>query len=47
MPPLLPFFLEPIARDRDAFQGDNLHPVASVQPKLRDHVWTVLEPMLE
>ena len=44
---LLPFFLEPIARDRDAFQGDNLHPVASVQPKLRDHVWTVLEPMLE
>jgi len=44
---LLPFFLEPIARDRDAFQGDNLHPVASAQPKLRDHVWTVLEPMLE
>jgi acyl-CoA thioesterase-1 len=44
---LLPFLLEPIARDRDAFQGDNLHPVASAQPKLRDHVWKALEPMLK
>jgi len=44
---LLPFFLEPIARDRNAFQNDNMHPVAGVQPKLRDHVWTVLGPMLD
>lgn len=44
---LVPFLLEPIARDRDAFQGDNLHPVASAQPKLRDHVWKALEPMLK
>jgi acyl-CoA thioesterase-1 len=44
---LLPFFLEPIALDRAAFQGDNLHPVASAQPKLRDHVWGALEPLLE
>ncbi|MGH8076810.1 MAG: arylesterase [Lysobacter sp.] len=44
---LLPFLLEPIARDRNAFQGDNLHPVASAQPKLRDHVWKALEPLLE
>ena len=44
---LLPFLLEPIARDRDAFQADNLHPVASAQPLLRDHVWRALEPLLK
>lgn len=44
---LLPFLLEPIARDRDAFQPDNLHPVPAAQPKLRDHVWTQLAPMLD
>ncbi len=43
---LLPFLLEPIALDRNAFQSDNLHPIASAQPKLRDHVWTQLEPLL-
>ncbi|MBF6023909.1 arylesterase [Lysobacter niastensis] len=43
---LLPFLLEPIATDRNAFQADNLHPVASVQPKLRDHVWPKLEPLI-
>lgn len=42
----LPFLLEPIALDRTAFQDDNLHPVASAQPKLRDHVWTQLGPLL-
>ena len=44
---LLPFLLEPIARDRTAFQADNLHPVASAQPLLRDHVWKALEPLLK
>ncbi|WP_227977813.1 arylesterase [Arenimonas daejeonensis] len=44
---LLPFFLEPIATDRDAFQADNLHPVAAAQPRLRDHVWPALEPLLD
>jgi len=44
---LLPFLLEPIARDRAAFQADNLHPVASAQPLLRDHVWKALEPLLK
>jgi acyl-CoA thioesterase I len=44
---LLPFLLEPIALDRTAFQNDNLHPVASAQPKLRDHVWTKLAPLLQ
>lgn len=43
----LPFLLEPIARDRTAFQDDNLHPVASAQPALRDHVWRALVPLLD
>jgi len=44
---LLPFLLEPIATDRDAFLPDNLHPTAASQPKLMEHVWTKLGPMLE
>ncbi len=44
---LLPFLLQPIATDRANFQNDNLHPVAAAQPKLRDHVWTALEPLLK
>ena len=44
---LLPFLLEPIALDEAAFQGDNLHPVASAQPKLLEHVWPTLEPLLD
>ena len=43
---LLPFLLEPVASDRANFQADNMHPVAAAQPRLRDHVWTALEPML-
>ncbi|WP_425456063.1 arylesterase [Cognatilysobacter terrigena] len=43
---LLPFFLEPIMLDRGAFQRDNLHPTAAVQPRLLDHVWRPLAPML-
>ena len=45
--PLVPFLLEPIALDRASFQEDNLHPVAAAQPKLRDHVWKSLGPMLK
>ena len=44
---LLPFLLEPIAAEREAFQADNLHPVAEAQPRLRDHVWPALEPLLK
>lgn len=44
--PLLPFLLEPIALDRTAYQPDNLHPTAQVQPQLRDHVLTALAPLL-
>jgi acyl-CoA thioesterase-1 len=45
--PLLPFLLEPIAGDRNAFQNDNLHPLAAAQPKLLEHVWKSLKPMLD
>lgn len=43
----VPFLLAPIAADRNAFQADNLHPVAAVQPRLRDHVWGALKPLLK
>ena len=43
----VPFLLAPIAADRGAFQADNMHPTAAVQPKLRDHVWGALQPLLE
>lgn len=44
---LLPFLLAPVVADRDAFLPDNLHPTAASQPKLLDHVWTQLSPMLD
>jgi acyl-CoA thioesterase-1 len=44
--PLLPFLLEPIALDRNAFQADGLHPTAAAQPKVLDHVWSALQPLL-
>ncbi|MCX7167605.1 MAG: arylesterase [Rhodocyclales bacterium] len=43
---LLPFLLEPIALDQDAFQPDGLHPTAAAQPKILDHVWKALKPLL-
>ncbi len=43
----LPFLLEPIALDDRAFQADRLHPTAAAQPKLRDHVWPALSPLLK
>jgi acyl-CoA thioesterase-1 len=44
--PLLPFLLEPIAFDQNAFQADGLHPTVAAQPKILDHVWTALKPLL-
>jgi acyl-CoA thioesterase-1 len=44
---LLPFLLEPIARDRANFLDDNLHPTPETQAAIRDHVLTVLGPMIE
>lgn len=44
---LLPFLLEPIADDALAFQPDGLHPTAMAQPKILDHVWQALKPLLK
>ncbi|TWT22538.1 arylesterase [Luteimonas marina] len=44
---LVPFLLEPIALDRDAYQDDNLHPTIGAQPKLLEHVWPALVPLLD
>ncbi len=44
---LLPFLLEPIALDDAAFQADRLHPTAAAQPKILDHVWKSLKPLLK
>lgn len=43
---LLPFLLEPIALDQGAYQADGLHPTAAAQPKILDHVWKALKPLL-
>lgn len=50
--PLLPFLLEAIASKPNAtdlgnFQADGLHPSAAAQPKILDHVWTALEPVIK
>ena len=42
----LPFLLEPIALDQSAYQADGLHPTAAAQPKLLDHIWKALKPLL-
>jgi len=43
----LPFLLEPVAADRANFQDDNLHPTIAAQPKILDHVWPALRPLLD
>lgn len=44
---LLPFLLEPVALDTNAFLPDRLHPTAAAQPKLLDHVWQALKPLIK
>ncbi|HEY4581361.1 MAG TPA: arylesterase [Lysobacter sp.] len=44
---LVPFLLEPVMLDRRAFQADNLHPTAAAQPRLLDHVWPTLRPLVK
>jgi acyl-CoA thioesterase I len=44
--PLLPFLLAPIALDNGAYQADGLHPTATAQPKILDHVWPALQSLL-
>lgn len=44
--PLLPFLLEGVALDFDLMQADGLHPKAEAQPKILEHVLTVLAPVI-
>lgn len=44
---LLKFLLEPVAGDRSAFQADQLHPLASAQPKIWAHVRTALLALIK
>lgn len=43
---LVPFLLAPIAGQAEAFQADRLHPVAAVQPRLLNHIYPALAPLL-
>jgi len=45
--PLLPFLLETVALDFDLMQADGLHPTADAQPKVLEHVLTLLEPVIK
>lgn len=45
--PLVAFFLDGIADQPALFQSDMLHPTAEAQPKLLDHVWPSLLPLLK
>lgn len=43
---VVPFLLEPIATEREAFLPDNLHPTAEAQPKILEHVWPAVEALI-
>jgi len=43
---LLPFMLEPIAHERAAFQDDHIHPAAAAQPRLLEHIWPAVRPLI-
>jgi len=45
--PLVPFFLEGVADRPDWMQGDGIHPNASGQPLMLEHVWAQLQPLLD
>ena len=45
--PLLPFLLETVALDYDLMQPDGLHPTADAQPKVLEHVMTMLKSVLD
>ncbi|MFK7995931.1 MAG: arylesterase [Granulosicoccus sp.] len=43
----VPFFLEPIAQDRNYFQADGIHPTAEAQPLLAEHVMPAIVDIIE
>jgi acyl-CoA thioesterase-1 len=44
--PYLPFFLEPVALNRELFQEDGLHPTAEAQSIIADYVGAFLQESL-
>lgn len=42
----VPFLLEGIGDKPELFQPDQLHPIASTQPRVVDNVWPAVEPLL-
>lgn len=44
--PFVPFLLEGVATDFNLMQADGLHPTAEAQPKILEHLWPTLEPVL-
>lgn len=42
----IPFLLEGVATDFNLMQADGLHPTAEAQPKILEHLWPTLEPVL-
>jgi acyl-CoA thioesterase-1 len=45
--PLVPFLLAGVANHPELFQADQLHPVASAEPRILENVWATLGPILE
>jgi len=43
----VPFLLEGIAQDPQMMQADGIHPAATAQTAMLDHVWSALEPLIE
>lgn len=43
---LVPFMLEGIVEERNAFQPDGIHPTAAMQARILDNVWPALQPLL-
>jgi acyl-CoA thioesterase-1 len=44
--PLVPFFLQDVALDRQLMQGDGIHPNDKAQPILLDNAWPALRSMI-
>ncbi|WP_193166038.1 arylesterase [Microbulbifer hainanensis] len=44
---LVPFFLEPVALQQGAMQDDGIHPTASAQPALLEHIWPCVKVLLD
>lgn len=44
---LVPFMLDGVAQHLELMQADGLHPVADAEPRVLDHIWPRLQPLLQ